>query len=61
VVLEDRDIRRNGANNNWFARKSNLAIRKFLVMGLDDLVDFYTPKQKKIGIVGYSNKGVFDD
>lgn len=60
VVLEDRDIRRNGANNNWFARKSNLAIRKFLIMGLDDLVAFYTPKAKNKGITGYSVKGVFD-
>lgn len=60
IVVLDKDIRKHHANNDWKARKSNLAIRNFLIMGLDDLVAFYTPKQKKIVIVGYSNKGVFD-
>lgn len=60
IVVDDKDIRKHNSGNDWKARKSNLAIRNFLIMGLDDLVAFYTPKQKKIGIVGYSNKGVFD-
>lgn len=59
IVVEDRDIRKHNSNHDWEARKYNQVIRKFLIMGLDDLVEFYTPKQKKIGIVGYSNKGVF--
>lgn len=60
IVVEDKDIRKHNANHDWKARKSNIAIRNFLIMGLDDLVAFYTPKQKKIGIVGYSNKGVWE-
>ena len=59
IVVEDRDIRKHRSNHDWKARKYNQVIRKFLIMGLDDLVKFYTPKIRKIGIVGYSNKGVF--
>lgn len=60
IVVLDRDIRKRGSNCKWEARKSNLAIRNFLIMGLDDLVAFYTPKQKKIGINGYSVKGLWE-
>lgn len=60
IVVMDKDIRKHGSNNDWHTRKSNQAIRNFLIMGLDDLVAFYTPKHKKIGIVGYSVKGVWE-
>ena len=60
IVVDDKDIRKPNGGNDWKARKSNLAIRNFLIMGLDDLVDFYTPKTKKKEITGYSVKGVFD-
>lgn len=60
IVVDDKDIRKHHANNDWKARKSNLAIRNFLIMGLDDLVAFYTPKNKKIEINGYSVKGVWE-
>ena len=60
IVVEDKDIRKPNRGNDWKARKSNLAIRNFLTIGLDDLVAFYTPKNKKIEINGYSVKGVFD-
>ena len=60
IVVDDKDIRKHCSNNDWKARKSNLAIRNFLIMGLDDLVEFYTPKQKKIEINGYSVKGVWE-
>lgn len=59
IVVDDKDIRKHHANHDWQARKYNQVIRKFLIMGLDDLVEFYTPKQKKIGIVGYSNTEMF--
>jgi hypothetical protein len=59
-VVEDKDIRKRNSNHDWRARKSNQAIRNFLIMGLDDLVAFYTPKNKKIEINGYSVKGVWE-
>jgi hypothetical protein len=60
IVVLDKDIRKPNKGNDWVARKSNIAIRNFLIMGLDDLVAFYTPKQKKIEINGYSVKGVWE-
>lgn len=44
IVVDDKDIRKPNGGNDWKARKSNLAIRNFLIMGLDDLVAFYAPK-----------------
>ena len=60
IVVEDKDIRKHHANHDWEARKYNRVIRKFLIMGLDDLVEFYTPKMRKIEINGYSVKGVWE-
>ena len=60
IVVDDKDIRKPNGGNDWRARKSNQAIRNFLIMGLDDLVAFYTPKNKKIEINGYSVKGVWE-
>jgi hypothetical protein len=60
IVVDDKDIRKHNSGNDWNARKSNLAIRNFLIMGLDDLVKFYAPKPKKIEINSYSVKGVWE-
>jgi hypothetical protein len=60
IVVDDKDIRKHHSNHDWEARLYNQVIRKFLIMGLDDLVKFYTPKQKKIEINGYSVKGVWE-
>ena len=54
VLIEDKTILYSESCHNWKMRKKNIARRKLLCEGLDELVKHYMPEFKKVKIQGFS-------